>query len=69
MYIFFYSLASRTRTDAVELNVRKYFLVWWSFFALEVTFYSLIEFQDKNRFKCTNETSIGKSVDIANGDN
>ena len=39
---FFLSLASRTRIDAVELIVRKYFLLWWSVCVLEVTFYSLI---------------------------
>ena len=33
--------------DAVELIVRKYLLLWWSFCVLEVTFYSLIKFQDK----------------------
>ena len=42
IYISFYSLASRTRIDAVELIVRKYLLLWWSFCVLEVKFYSLI---------------------------
>ena len=53
IYISFNSLASRTRNDAVELFVRKYSLLWWSFCVLEVIFYSLIQFQDKNTFKCT----------------
>ena len=48
IYISFYSLASRTRIDAVERIVRKYLLLWQSFCVLEVTFYSLILFQDKN---------------------
>ena len=38
IYISFYSLASRTRIDAVELIVRKYLLLWWSFCVLKVTF-------------------------------
>ena len=42
IYISFYSLTSRTRIDAVELILRKYLLLWWSFCVLEVTFYSLI---------------------------
>ena len=29
---------------------------------------NLISFQDKNRFKCTNEAAIGKSLKIANSD-
>ena len=42
IYIFFfYSLASRTRIDAVELIVKKHLLLWWSFWVLEVTFYGL----------------------------
>ena len=65
----FYSLASRTRIDSVELIVRKYLLLWWSFCVLEVTFYSLISFQDRNKFICTNEAAIGKSLEIANSDN
>ena len=68
IYISFYSLASRTRVDAVELIVRKYLLLWWSFYVLEVTFYSQIQFQDKNTFKCTNEAAIEKSLEIANSD-
>ena len=31
IYISLYSLASRIRFDAVELIVRKYLLLWWSF--------------------------------------
>ena len=69
IYISFYSLASRTRVDAFELIVRKYLLLWWSFCVLEVTFYSLIKFQDKIKFKCTNEAAIGKSLEIVNSDN
>ena len=42
IYISLYSLASRTRIDAVELIVRKYLLLRWSFCVLEVTMYSLI---------------------------
>ena len=42
IYISFYSRASRTRIDAVELIVKKYLLQWWSFWVLEVIFYSLI---------------------------
>ena len=41
IYISFDSLASRTRIDAVELIVREYLLLWWSFCDLEVTTYSL----------------------------
>ena len=37
--------------------------------ALEVIFYSLIKFQDKNKFKCTNEAAIRKSLEIANSNN
>ena len=69
IYISFCSLASKTRIDVVELIVRKYLLLWWSFCVLEVIFYSLIKFQDKNKFKCTNEAAIGKSVEIAYSDN
>ena len=36
---------------------------------MEVTFYSLIYIQDKNKFKCTNEAAIGKSLKIADSDN
>ena len=36
---------------------------------LEVTFYSLILFQNKNKFKCTNEAAIGKSLEITNSIN
>ena len=36
IYILFYSLASGTRIDAVELSVRKYLLLWWSFCVLKV---------------------------------
>ena len=39
------------------------------FSVLEVTFYSLIYFQDKNRFVCTDEAAIGKSLEVANSDN
>ena len=39
------------------------------FLCLEVTFYSLIKFQDKNKFKCTNEAAIGKSLEIVINDN
>ena len=53
IYISFYSLASRTRVDAVELIVRKYLLLWWSFCVLKDTFYSVMKLQDKNKFKCT----------------
>ena len=28
--------------DAVELIVKKYLLLWWSLYVLEVTFYNLI---------------------------
>ena len=42
IYISCYSLASRIPIDVVELIVRKYLLLWWSFRVLEVTFYSLI---------------------------
>ena len=38
IYISFYSLAFRTRIDAVELIVKKHLLLWWSFCVLEVTF-------------------------------
>ena len=69
IYISFYLLACRTRIDAVELIVRKYLLLWWSFCALEVTFYCLIYIQDKDKFKCTNEAAIGKSLEIVNSDN
>ena len=41
IYISFDSIASRS-IDAVELIVRKYLLLRWSFSVLEVTFYSLI---------------------------
>ena len=27
------------------------------------------QFRDNNRFKCTNEAAIGKSLEIANSDN
>ena len=40
IYISFYSLTSRTCNDTVELIVRKYLLLWWSFGIVEVTFYS-----------------------------
>ena len=53
IYISLRSLASRTRIDAVELIVRKYLLLWWSFCVLKVTFYSLTLFLDKNKFKST----------------
>ena len=69
IYISFYSLASRTRIDAVEQIVKKYLLLWRSFCVLEVTFQSLIQFQDRNKFKCTNEAAIGKSLEIADIDN
>ena len=36
---------------------------------MEVTFYYLIELQDKIMFKCTNEAAIGKSLEIANSNN
>ena len=42
IYICFFSLTFRTCIDAVELIVREYLLLWWSFYVLEVTFYSLI---------------------------
>ena len=42
IYITFYSLASKTRIDTVELIVWKYLLLWWSFCVLEATFYSLM---------------------------
>ena len=41
IYIFFYSLASRTRIDAVELIVRKYcglFVLWKLHFAVLSSF-------------------------------
>ena len=69
IYTSFYSLTSRTRNDTVELIVRKNLLLWWSFCVLEVTFYNLKQFQDKNRLKCTNEATIGKYLEIANSDN
>ena len=68
IYISFYSLAFRTRIDAVELIVKKDLMLWWSFSILEVTFYSLLQFQDKNKFKCTIEAAIRKSLEIANSD-
>ena len=42
IYISFYPLASKTRIGAVELLVRKYLLLWWSFCVLKVTIYNLI---------------------------
>ena len=63
IYISYHPLAPRTRVDVVELIVRKNLLLWWSFWVLEVIFYSLICLQDKNKFKCPNETAIGKSLD------
>ena len=39
------------------------------FLCFEITFYSLIEFQDKNKFKCTTEAAIRKSLEIASSDN
>ena len=69
IYICFYSLASRTRINAIELIAREYLLLWCSFCVLELTFYSLIYFQDKNKFKCTDEAAIGKSLEIVNNDN
>ena len=39
------------------------------FVRLEVTFYSLIYFQDKNKFKCNKKAAIGKMLEIANSDN
>ena len=41
----------------------------WFFCVLKVTFYSLILFQNKNNFKCTNEAAIRKSLEIANSNN
>ena len=58
MYIYFYSLSSRTHNDAVKQIVTKNLLLWWSFNVLEVTFYGLIQFQDINRFKCSNKDAI-----------
>ena len=46
VYISVYSLASRTRMDAV---VRKYILLWWSFCVLETTIYSQSNFKIKIR--------------------
>ena len=69
IYISFYSLTSRTRNKTVELIVRKYLLLWWSFCALEVTFYNVIQFQDKNKFKCINKAAIEESLETANSNN
>ena len=38
------------------------------FLCFEVTLQSNL-FQNKNRFKCTNEAAIGKSLGIADSDN
>ena len=58
IYIYFYSLTSRTHNDTVKQIVTKNLLLWWSFNVLEVTFYGMIQFQDINRFKCTNKDAI-----------
>ena len=42
IYICFYSLTSITRNDTVELIIRKKLLLWWTYCALERTFYRLI---------------------------
>ena len=67
IYISFYSLTSRTRINAVELIIRKYLLLWWSFCVLEVTYYS-------HNFKIKINTNALRSCDqksfkIANSDN
>ena len=55
------SLASITRIDAVELIVKKYLLLWWSFCVLEVTFYSLIYCNLKIK---TSSNALTKPQDI-----
>ena len=68
IYISFYLLTSKTRNDTAELIGRKNLLLWWSFCVLEVIFYSLIWFQDKNGFISTNNAAIIKSLKIAYSD-
>ena len=64
IYISFYSLASRTRIDAVELIVRKYLLLWWSLCVLEVIILQFNLISRKNKFQCTNKAAIGKSLKL-----
>ena len=45
------------------------FIAMVVFCVLKVTFYSLVSFRDRNKFKCANEAAIGKSLEIANSDN
>ena len=69
IYISLYSLAFRARIDVVELIVRKNFLLRWYFlcFGSYILQSNLISRQ--NKFKCTNEAAIGKSLEIANRNN
>ena len=64
-----FNSASATRNDNVELIVKKNISQWRSFCVLEVTFYGIIWFQDKNRLICTKKAAIGKCLEVANCDN